>query len=61
MSNQSLGNRVQAELAQAVASGLLPNSVQQKAEQLLTRLQKPVRLALLGMPGSGKSAILNLF
>lgn len=60
MSNQSLGNRVQSELEQAVASGLLPDSVQEKAEQLLTRLQKPVRLALLGMPGSGKSALLNL-
>lgn len=60
MSNQSLGNRVQSELEQAVKSGLLPDSVQQKAEQLLTRLQKPVRLALLGMPGSGKSTLLNL-
>ena len=60
MSNQSLGNRVQADLERAVKSGLLPDSVQQKAEQLLTRLQKPVRLALLGMPGSGKSSILNL-
>ncbi len=60
MSNQSLGNRVQADLEQAVRSGLLPDSVQPKAEQLLSRLQKPVRLALLGMPGSGKSAILNL-
>ncbi|EBA13755.1 hypothetical protein [Roseobacter sp. CCS2] len=60
MSNQSLGNRVQAELEQAVKSGLLPDSIQPKAEQLLSRLMKPVRLALLGMPGSGKSTLLNL-
>ncbi|MFO8125471.1 GTPase [Yoonia sp.] len=60
MSNQSPGNRVQSELEQAVASGLLPDSVQQKAEHLLMRLQQPVRLALLGMPGSGKSTLINL-
>jgi hypothetical protein len=60
MSNQSLGNRVQSELKQAVDSGLLPDSDHQKAEMLLDRLQKPVRLALLGMPGSGKSRLLNL-
>ncbi|WP_342069118.1 hypothetical protein [Yoonia algicola] len=60
MSNQSLGNRVQSELKQAVDSGLLPDSDHQKAEMLLDRLQKPVRLAILGMPGSGKSRLLNL-
>ena len=60
MSNQSLGNRVQAELKQAVESGLLPDSMQENAEKLLIRLQKPVRLALLGLPGSGKSTLMNL-
>lgn len=60
MSNQSPGNRVQSDLEQAIASGLFPDSVQQKAEQLLMRLQQPVRLALLGMPGSGKSTLVNL-
>lgn len=60
MSNQSVGNRVQSELAQAVDSGLLPDSVHEKAAQLLTRLEEPVRVALMGMPGSGKSTLLNL-
>lgn len=60
MSNQSLGDRVQARLAQAIESGLLPEDVQKTATMLLARLQQPVRLALLGMPESGKSAILNL-
>lgn len=60
MSNQSLGNRVQTELKQAVLSGLLPDSDHEKAELLLERLQKPVRLAILGMPESGKSRLLNL-
>lgn len=60
MSNQSVGNQVQADLTQAVDSGLLTEAVQQKAAQLLARLQKPVRLAIMGMPGSGKSTLLNL-
>lgn len=60
MSNQSAGNRVQDELKQAVESGLLSALVQEKATQLLTRLQTPVRLALMGMPGAGKSSLLNL-
>lgn len=60
MSNQSLGNRVQSDLKQAVESGLLPSSVQEKAEKLLTRLQQPVRIAIMGMPRSGKSSIMNL-
>ena len=60
MSNQSLGNRVQSELEQAVAGGLLPDYIQEKAEKLLARLQQPVRLALMGMPGSGKSTLMNL-
>ena len=60
MSNQSLGNRVQSELKQAVQSGLLPDSEHERAEKLLMRLQEPVRLALLGMPASGKSKLMNL-
>lgn len=60
MSNQSLGNRVQEDLTQAVASELLPEDVQQRAIQLLERLRKPVRLGIMGFPGSGKSTLLNL-
>ncbi len=60
MSNQSLANRVQSELKQAVESGVLPDFVQENAQKLLTRLQQPVRLALMGMPGSGKSTLMNL-
>lgn len=60
MSNRSLAARVQEDLAQAVASGLLPASVQERAEKLLERLKTPVRVSLLGLPGSGKSTVLNL-
>lgn len=60
MPNQSLGAQVQDRLSQAVASGLLPGDVVQRAEHILARLQQPVRLAVLGRPKSGKSAVVNL-
>ncbi len=60
MSNRSLGARVQQKLTQAVASGRLPATAQERAEKLLERISKPVRVGLMGLPGSGKSTILNL-
>ncbi len=60
MSNRSLGARVQQKLTQAVASGRLPANAQERAEKLLERISKPVRVGLMGLPGSGKSTILNL-
>jgi len=60
MSNQSLEVRVHHELERAVQSGLLPENTQEQAKKLLARLEAPVRLALMGMPQSGKSSILNL-
>ncbi len=60
MSNQALGKRVESELKQAVANGLLPTAAHEKATKLVTRLAQPVRLALMGMPGSGKSTLMNL-
>ena len=60
MSNQSVGNRVQAKLTRAVDSGLLPDNAQEKAVKLLARINQPVRLGLMGLPGSGKSTLLNL-
>ncbi|MDO6590944.1 hypothetical protein DS901_11115 [Loktanella sp. D2R18] len=60
MSNQSLAIRVHEELKQAVTSGLLPDAAHKRAMQLAGRLDQPVRIALLGMEGAGKSRILNL-
>ena len=60
MSNQSPDARVHEQLARAVISGLLPDRAHEQAEKLLTRLETPVRLALLGLPKSGKSTLLNL-
>ncbi len=48
------------QLAGAVASGQFPAKVQKQAESLLARLQRPTRVSVLGLPGSGKSEILNL-
>ncbi len=60
MPNRSAGNQTQDKLAQAIASGLLPSQAAERAQQLMARLQQPVRLGILGRPGSGKSALLNL-
>ncbi|WP_106746248.1 hypothetical protein [Yoonia maritima] len=60
MSSQPLSTRVHEELKQAVASSLLPTAAHRRAMQLLGRIEQPVRVGLVGMPGSGKSKILNL-
>ena len=60
MSNQSLANRVHAQLKQAIASERLPDDVQERAIQLKDRLETPIRMVVMGRPGSGKSSIVNL-
>ncbi|WP_322890439.1 MULTISPECIES: hypothetical protein [unclassified Yoonia] len=60
MSNQSLSARVQQNLARAIASGRLPEPAQIRAENLMERIEKPVRIGLLGRSGAGKSLLLNL-
>lgn len=60
MSNQSLSARVQQDLARAIASGRLPEQAQSRAEALMERIEKPVRIGLLGRSGAGKSLLLNL-
>jgi hypothetical protein len=60
MSTQSPFTRVQQDLTRAMASGRLPAQVQARAETLLARITKPVRLGLLGQPQTGKSLLLNL-
>lgn len=60
MSKQALANRVHAQLKQAIASERLPDDVQERAIQLKDRLETPIRLAVIGRPGSGKSSIVNL-
>lgn len=52
---------VAQRLGRALDRGLLPaGGPAEAAERLIERLERPARLALLGLPGSGKSSILNL-
>ncbi len=48
-------------LGQLLDRGLLPaGGPAEAAERLIERLERPARVALLGLPGAGKSAVLNL-
>lgn len=60
MSVQASAAKVKEGLSAAIASGNLPGNLQPKAEALLTALSKPVRLTLMGLPGTGKSQLMNL-
>ena len=52
---------VAQRLGRALDRGLLPaGGPAEAAERLIERLERPARIALLGLPGSGKSSILNL-
>ena len=53
--------KVAKRLTGLLDRGLLPaGGPAEAAERLVERLQRPARVALLGLPGSGKSAVLNL-
>jgi hypothetical protein len=60
MSSADPAGNVVARLSAAVASGALPPGTQARAERLLGRLTAPVRVAVLGLPGSGRTGVLNL-
>lgn len=52
---------VSQRLGQLLDRGLLPaGGPAEAAERLIERLERPARIALLGLPGAGKSAVLNL-
>lgn len=50
----------QIALRDLLASGQLSEPLQKRAAQLIARIENPVRLGVFGLPGSGKSALLNL-
>lgn len=50
----------QKDLIAAVKSGQLAEGPAQHAQEILERIQKPLRLSVLGLPGSGKSMLMNL-
>jgi hypothetical protein len=52
---------VAQRLGRALDRGLLPaGGPAEAAERLIERLERPARIALLGLPGAGKSSVLNL-
>ena len=48
------------DLKDVIASQNLSEQLQQRAKGLLQRIERPFRLGVFGLPGSGKSAIMNL-
>jgi len=53
---------VAQRLGRALDRGLLPaGGPAEAAERLIERLERPARIALLGLPGSGKSSIFICF
>lgn len=45
----------------ALETGALPKAAQDYARHLVRRLSQPVRVSVLGLPGSGKSQLVNMF
>lgn len=48
------------ELKEIISSGQLSAPLQKQAESILGRIERPVRLGVMGLAGSGKSTLLNL-
>ena len=48
-------------LRYALAAEVLPQAAREHASLLLKRLSSPVRVTVLGLPGAGKSELLNMF
>lgn len=47
-------------LSESLAAGLIPRQYTDWSRRLLTRLQKPVQVVVIGLPGSGKSALIDM-
>lgn len=58
----SLGQEAQVidQLAKALNQNRIPSQYLKMAQQLLTRLRKPVRVVITGPKGAGKSTLLNM-
>lgn len=48
------------QLEHTLSTGLLPPDVTGWGSQLLQRLRQPVRVAVTGAPGTGKSALIDM-
>ena len=61
MRSAAADTQVIDRLRLALAGDALPLAARDHASHLLKRLSSPVRVTLLGKPGSGKSELLNMF
>lgn len=61
MKDNSADETVIDRLSWALEGDTLPKAAQDYAKHLLNRLSQPVRVSVLGLPGSGKSQIVNMF
>ena len=48
------------QLSQTLQAGLVPRQYADWGQRLLQRLQKPVQVVVIGLPGSGKSALIDM-
>lgn len=53
-------DRARAALAHVLAEGSLPDMAQSIARALHERMETPVSIAIMGLPGTGRSQVLNL-
>ena len=60
MAGQASAVDVRTALSDALGSGGLPPNLQPNAEAMLAKLNKPVRVTVMGLPNTGKSQLLNL-
>jgi len=48
------------QLSESLHAGLIPRQYADWGKRLLQRLQKPVQVVVIGLPGSGKSALIDM-
>lgn len=60
MSVRAAADQVHLALNDALVAGKIPADAVESATALLNRLRQPVRVSLLGLPGAGKSTLVNL-
>ena len=60
MSVKAAAERTHQDLKKALAIGKFPANVADTAVKLPERLKEPVRLSIMGLPGSGKTTVANL-
>lgn len=59
MSSSGEQDKTRRSLALALAEDRLPEDVREYAQRLLVQLDRPIRVSLLGLPKSGKSALMT--